>query len=213
MRKLIQATAIALLLSFGAEEAWCAAPAGSVNLDSSALFQVRRHGVTYSCGNIPPWQFGRIVKGNFYPSKAEISALKKKLKAATAPSKQAKFKTQIATLKQKQSVAKSLCAAGPPNAQATPTPSSSGPFDAQGNVTALGKSMFGIPSNLSASANRGITFWNNTCNGCHQMFPSGLALKTYPAIRARIQLSPMSFSIPSEITDQNVADITAIVNW
>lgn len=216
LKQMIHVTALAVILACSIRNAWAAPPAGSVRLNSSSIFQVQANGTTYTCGRLPPWVYGRMAKGNFYPSKVEIANLKKKLRAATSTKAQTKFRTQIAAIKQKQSVAKPLCSGGPPGgggATPTPTPAGNEPFDSLGNVTSYGKNLFQIPANLSASASRGITFWNQTCNGCHNAFPSSLPLRTYPAIRARIQLSPMSFSVPAEVSDQNIADITAIANY
>lgn len=207
-------TALATLLTFAPQIAWSAAPpAGSIRLKSSARFQVQSGGATYTCGKLPPWSYGRMVRGYFYPAKVEIAALKKQLSSAASSKLKVSVKAQLTTTKQNLAIAKPLCAAGPPTTNATPTPSTSGAFDSSGNVTSYGKSLFQIPSNLEGSALRGITKWNLTCDGCHHMFPSGLPLKTYPAIRARIQQDPMYFSIPSEISDQEIADVTAIVNW
>lgn len=191
-------------------------PSGSVKLKSAALFQTNVNGLTYTCGRLPPWSFGRLVKGYFYPAKVELAALRKKLKTSRSNAEKKKLRSQISALNTKLTDAKPLCAVGPP-AVATPTPSptpgSTGPFDNLGNVTPYGKTLFQIPANVDASANRGISFWNQNCNGCHHAYPGSLLLRSFPAIRTRIQQSPMSFSVPGEISDQQIADVTAIVNY
>ena len=204
--------AITLSLVLSCATAFAAAPPGSLRLKSAAIFQRSDGGVTYTCGKVPPWSVGRMVSGAFYPTKVEIAAIKKKLKAARTSSAKNKLRAQLNSLNAKLALGKSLCASGPPTP--TPTPGTGNSlFDAQGFATSIGKALFQIPAGIEANAGRGITTWNQNCNGCHHMLPAGLLIKSYPAIRARIQLSPMSFSVPAEISDQQIADITAIANY
>lgn len=203
------ATLCALMLSC-VINTQAAAPANSVKLASKSLFTVRASSASILCGNLPPWSPGRMVSDRFYPTRVEIKALKAKISKSSGSARRA-LEAKVRQLNSYLSKGKAPCAKGPPRAVSTPTPS--GPFDALGNVTAAGKVAFGIPSNLSASVNSGIGAWNSTCNGCHHMQPSGLGIRSFPEIKARIQLSPMLFSIPGELTEQQIADIVAFANY
>ena len=187
-------------------------PSGAVDLDSADLYQSRSSGKTYTCGRLPPWAPGRLVQGWFYPTKTEIVALKRQIKAATSSAAKSRLESKLTRAKATLTAGKRVCTGSP---QPTPTPDTGGGamYDRLGNMTAAGKAAFGVPSNLSASVNSGIGVWNNTCKGCHQTSPMALSIKTFPLIRARIQLSPMSFSIPAEVTEQMIADVVAFANY
>jgi len=187
-------------------------PSGAVDLDSADLYQSRSSGKTYTCGRLPPWSPGRLIQGWFYPTKAEISALKKQIKSAKSSSAKARLQSKLSRAQSNLAAGKKVCNGSP---QPTPTPDQGGGgmFDRLGNMTAAGKAAFGVPSNLNASVNSGIGVWNATCKGCHQTSPMALSIRTFPLIKARIQLSPMSFSIPAEVTEQMIADVVAFANY
>jgi len=203
--------AIALSLALALPTpSFAAPPNGAVYLDSSQMFQTSSNGRTYICGNLPPWAPGRVVQGYFYGTKKEIKNIDVKLKASRLSSaKRAKLQQTRQTRKAYLSAAKGLCANGSGGGNG----GGESNFDSHAMVTATGKAAFQIPSNMQASVNAGLAKWNNTCRGCHVGSAYSLPLKNYPAIRTRIQLSPMLFQIPNEITDQDIADITAAVNY
>jgi hypothetical protein len=184
--------------------AQAAPPKGAVKLAAGRLFQTSDANGTYSCGNLPPWAPGRMVKSYFLPTKAEIKNTKVAIKAATSKKKKASLKATLSHLLGYLSFGNSACQTGPPPP---------GNFDALGNVTSTGKAAFGIPSWINANVNSGISAWNHPCFECHQVYPNTLTIKTFSGIRDRIQQSPMNFLVPGEVSDQTIADIVAFANY
>jgi hypothetical protein len=182
-----------------------AAPRGVVALPAESVFQTKVSGKSVTCGNVPPWAPGRLMRGNFYPSSAEIRNLNQQLKRTASSTKRTAIQRKLAIRKAYRKLAQGTCKNGPPTSGAR--------FDAQGNVTLAGKVAFGIPLSMNANVNLGIGVWNTTCRGCHQTFPSALSIRSYPGILARIQLSPMLFQIPSEVTEEQIAHVTAFANF
>lgn len=184
-----------------------AAPAGVVPLLDQDIFETSQAGTTITCGNLPPWTPGRMVRGQFYPASAEIKNLKKNARRAKDATKKSQLKNKLAKRRSYQRSASSVCSGGPPDTNG------GAKFDSAGNVTAAGKIAFGIPSTMSANVNSGIGDWTRTCRGCHLSFPSSLSIKSYPGILARIQQSPMFFQVPLEVSEQQIANITAFANY
>jgi len=194
----------AQVLSVHISVAIAAPPKGSLKLGFGNIFQTSSGGKLYACGNLPPWTPGRLVSEMFLPTKTEIKNLNKSIKKAKSSSKKKSLKKKVKSLTSYLSKATNICAAGI---------GTSDNFDAQGNVTAVGKSKYGIPSYMSANLNAGIAAWNQTCKSCHNTSPRALSLKSFPAIRQRIPLTPMNFSVPGEVSLQQIADIVAYANY
>lgn len=181
-----------------------AAPPGAIALPDNSIVQKSSAGKLYVCGNVPPWAVGRMTSGYFQPTTAEIASLKKKLKATSDSNKKNAIKAKIKSRKAYLNAGSPICSSND---------SSEGNFDEMGNVTAAGKIAFGIPSNINANVNSGIAAWNGTCKGCHGGFPSSLPIKTYTYISQRITQSPMFFSVPAEVSFENIASIVAFANY
>lgn len=184
--------------------AFAAPPKGAVYLDASQMFQTTHKGKTYTCGNLSPWTPGRVVQGLFYATKREIRNIDSKLKKRLSSVQRGKLLNTRAQRKKYLTAGKPLCTTGP---------GAGGYFDSYGDVTAAGKAYFQIPTYLQANVLRGIGAWNANCNGCHQSSVVGLPMKKYPDLYNRIQLPPMSFLVPSEVSEQEIADITAAANF
>lgn len=181
-----------------------AAPKGAVLLSNSDIFQTSHEGKLYTCGNLPPWSVGRMSGQHFYPTKKEISNLTSLLKKTRSMSKKKAYKKKIAALKKHLIAAKDLCADG----------TSSNPnFDSSGNVLDSAKATFGIPASMSANVFNGIAAWNRSCIGCHATTARFLGIKNMSLIADRIQLAPMNFRVPEEVSMQVLADITAYANY
>ncbi len=193
-----------------------AAPKGAVTLSGNKLFQVSKNGKRFTCGNLPPWSPGRLIGRKFYPAKVELAALKAKAKRAASRKAKATLSKKIKSVSAYAASGKAVCRGGKPISPTpipTAPPSGGGFFDSAGRVTAAGKAAFGIPSNFNASVNAGITAWRSTCAGCHGSSVGAIRINQFSAIKTRVQLSPMSFSIPAELSEQQLADITAYANF
>lgn len=102
---------------------------------------------------------------------------------------------------------KAMQAAGKAKCASPVTPGINGNFDGFGNVTPAGKIAFEIPLHLSATISGGRAVYESMCSECH-----GERLNYhFPILRTRTALEPMFFSI-EELTDQDVADLTAFFN-
>lgn len=180
---------------------------GGVDLEDSEIFQTMYSGKTYTCGLVASkWIPGRIAESLFLSTKAEITYIKKTIKKTRDSRQKLKLSKKQKTLETKLESGTVACEIGSGG-------STGGNFDALGNLTAAGKIAFQVPSSLSASANKGISTWSSKCYGCHLSSPLFLRPNTFPAIKERIQQSPMFFRIPEEVTDQEIADIVAYRNF
>jgi hypothetical protein len=197
------------------KQAQGATPSGAVALPSSNLFNTTVRGKKITCGNLPPWSPGRMTRGLFYSTKAELAAIKAKARRATSSAARSALQTQARTLTSKLTAGRSACRSGKPAPTPAPTPPTSGNgfFDSAGRVTSAGKAAFGIPSSFSAAVGAGVSAWRQECAGCHGASIGAIRTNNYGQMRARVQLAPMSFSIPSELTEQQIADITAYANF
>ena len=181
-----------------------AAPKGGVLLPYSFIFQTSKDGKLYVCGNLPPWSPGRMSSGYFVPTKTEISNLNKSLKKTRSAAKKKSYKKSIANLKKYLANAKDLCAGG----------TGSNPnYDTAGNMLTTAKASYGIPTSMSANVFNGIAAWNRQCVGCHATTAGFLGIKHMSLIADRIQLEPMNFRVPEEVSLQTLADITAYANY
>ena len=198
---------------------FAAAPKGSVNLSSDKMFQTKVGSKTYTCGNLPPWSPGRITSAAFYPAKVELSAVKLAAKKTRSASSKRSLNSKAASLAKYLTAGKAVCKSGTPGSSPTPTPTATPPssgnsfFDSSGRVTTAGKVAFGIPSSFSASVNSGISAWQHKCASCHGSQAGVLRISTYGPMKARVQLAPMLFTVPGELSEQQIADIVAYANF
>lgn len=81
-------------------------------------------------------------------------------------------------------------------------------YDSRGNVTENGKMYLGIPDYLEANISAGELVQLTHCEGCHGERTSW----DYLSLLDRIPLAPMFFQIPTQITEQELADLTAYLN-
>lgn len=181
---------------------------GTIKLSDNDIFQTQFAGKTFTCGHVKgKWIPGRIVNKLFLSTKAEIAYLKNTIKNTRDAKSKQKLSNKQKQLQTQLIDGNTACSIGGGNT------GGGGNFDSLGNLTEVGKAAFQVPTQLSASANRGIATWNSKCFGCHQTSPGSLRPNTFPAIKTRIQQSPMFFMIPDEVTEQEIADIVAYRNF
>ncbi len=179
-----------------------------VTLPYSSIIERSSAGKTIVCGNLPPWTAGRTIGGTgFISTAAEITAFKKLLRKTRSVTTRSKIQRSIKKLNNYAAIATPICD------QENDLEEGSGYFDAAGNLTNAGKAAFAVPLNLSANAGTGYNTWKTNCGSCHAGLPQALSANTFPAIKDRIQLSPMNFAVPGEITEQQIADIVALANF
>jgi hypothetical protein len=147
------------------------------------------------------------------PASAELRTVRGKIKKAKGAALK-KLKREESTLKSTIARGKNPCRTGPnqPGAQRlvvapTPTPTPGIPVGCfvAGNNTVPG--CFGIPNNMSGNIDRGQTFYQANCRGCHDFVKNNRswgevsrALNNIPQMR------------PFRPADQTIADVVAYLN-
>lgn len=187
-----------------------ALPRGTVTLGSGESFQTASGGKTVTCAVVSAtWKAGKYLNGNVTLFLAHVQArknLKLSLRKTSDSAKAARIRKKIAAITKRIKAEDPVCSAGPGGGGGGG--SGSGSFDSLGNVTAAGKALFGIPSNLNASIDAGLTVHNfNSCAGCHGEERN----RTFSAYRTIIAGPEMGFSV-NDINDQQLADLTAYLN-